>query len=116
MLRTYLDAEVTVGSIIIWDAEDCRWYLPPSHHSPFTQPGASMAARKVYDVSPDGNGWKVQQRNGNYRSNHSTKAAAISTGTTVARANAPSQLVIRRADGTIEDERTYSNDPYPPRG
>ncbi|MFH6681001.1 DUF2188 domain-containing protein [Clavibacter michiganensis] len=34
----------------------------------------------------------------------------------MARANQPSQLIIHQSDGTIEDERTYGNDPFPPRG
>lgn len=37
-------------------------------------------------------------------------------GVNVARANRPSQLLIQRRDGTIEDERTYGDDPYPPKG
>lgn len=48
--------------------------------------------------------------------NFDTKDPAVSYGVTVARKNEPSQLIIKRKDGTIEDERTYGNDPYPPRG
>lgn len=28
----------------------------------------------------------------------------------------PSQVIIHKADGTIEDERTYDADPFPPKG
>jgi len=44
------------------------------------------------------------------------KQDAIDRGVELAKANQPSQLIIKRRDGTIEDERTYGNDPYPPRG
>lgn len=72
-------------------------------------------ARKRYDVSPNGSMWKVTH-SGATLSNHLTKSAAVDAGVTVARANMPSQLIIHRADGTIEDERTYGDDPFPPRG
>jgi hypothetical protein len=49
-------------------------------------------------------------------SNHYTKQAAVDEGRRVAKANAPSQLVIQKADGTIETEHTYEYDPYPPPG
>jgi hypothetical protein len=44
------------------------------------------------------------------------KQDAIDSGRRVAIANQPSQLVVHRADGTIEVEWTYDNDPYPPKG
>ena len=72
-------------------------------------------ARKQYHVSPADNMWKVTH-SGSTLSRHFAKSAAIAAGVTVARNNQPSQLIIRRADGTIEDERTYGNDPFPPRG
>jgi hypothetical protein len=72
-------------------------------------------ARKRYDVVPSGSRWAVTTGGGTL-STHVTKVEAITAGVTVARANQPSQLLIHRADGTIEDERTYENDPYPPRG
>ena len=74
-------------------------------------------ARTVYDVEPSGTQWYVQRR-GTTRADsiHTTKQAAINRGVELARANQPSQLVIRRANGTIEDERTYGGDPFPPRG
>jgi hypothetical protein len=41
---------------------------------------------------------------------------AIRHAAEVARKAKPSQLIIRRRDGTIQDERTYGADPYPPKG
>lgn len=74
-----------------------------------------MATRKRYDVVPSGTNWAVTHQ-GATLSSHILKTDAIDAGVKVARANTPSQLVIHRADGTIEDERTYENDPFPPRG
>ncbi|EHU4917199.1 DUF2188 domain-containing protein [Vibrio vulnificus] len=37
-------------------------------------------------------------------------------GVDIAKRNIPSQLTIKKKDGQIEDERTYGNDPYPPKG
>jgi hypothetical protein len=72
-------------------------------------------ARKVYHVVPNGTNWQVKH-NGQVFSNHILKSAAIESGRQVAIANQPSQLVIHKADGTIETEYTYGNDPYPPVG
>lgn len=74
-----------------------------------------MATRKLYFVSPDGGNWKVTHQ-GQTLSRHVIKSTAVDAGVKVARANAPSSLRIMRANGTIEDERTYGNDPFPPRG
>ncbi|MDQ4143794.1 MAG: DUF2188 domain-containing protein [Actinomycetota bacterium] len=37
-------------------------------------------------------------------------------GQSAAKANQPSQLVVHRANGTIEYQYTYGDDPYPPSG
>lgn len=47
---------------------------------------------------------------------HNRKEDAIEAGASMGRANQPSQLLIKQEDGTIEDERTYGSDPYPPAG
>jgi len=72
-------------------------------------------ARKRYDVVPSNGQWNVTS-GGGVLSRHVNKQPAIDAGVSAARANQPSQLVIHRVDGTIEDERTYGDDPYPPRG
>lgn len=72
-------------------------------------------ARKLYVVSPDGTNWQVTHA-GSVLSRHYTKEQAIQSGRSVAVANQPSQLQVRRANGTIEFEWTYGNDPYPPKG
>lgn len=72
-------------------------------------------ARKVYRVVPNGTNWQVKH-NGEVLSNHTLKTSAIAEGQSIAKANQPSQLVIHRADGTIETEYKYGTDPYPPKG
>ncbi len=72
-------------------------------------------ARKRYDVVPAGAKWEVKH-NGAVLSDWHLKTSAIDSGVRVAKANQPSQLLIHRVDGTIEDERTYGDDPFPPRG
>lgn len=69
-------------------------------------------ARKKYWVVP---AWDVKH-NGMVLSHHYLKSDAVDAGAKVAKANKPSQLIIQRADGTIEKEYTYGDDPYPPIG
>lgn len=71
--------------------------------------------RKTYHVVPSGIYWQVKHL-GNVLSTHGLKTLAIEHGRLIAKANGPSQLVIHKADGSIETEYTYGNDPYPPRG
>jgi len=74
-----------------------------------------MTDRLVYWVSPHGDEWKVQRQGSERPANvYTNKAEAIERGVELARKRTPSQLMIQRADGTIEDERTY--DPFPPKG
>jgi hypothetical protein len=72
--------------------------------------------RKVFHVVPQGSSWEVLLVGSDSRSQHDTKEAAVEEGRRTARADQPSQLVIHHSDGTIEDESTYQDDPYPPPG
>lgn len=72
-------------------------------------------ARKRYDVVYKLSQWHVTHASQTV-STHLAKSTAIDAGVALARRNQPSQLVIHRVDGTIEDERTYGDDPFPPRG
>lgn len=74
-----------------------------------------VQGRKQYWVSPSGTWWVITHDHREL-SRHPTKQDAVDAGRRLARANAPSQLLIMRANGTIEDENTYLLDPYPPRG
>ncbi|MGH7510944.1 MAG: DUF2188 domain-containing protein [Gemmatimonadales bacterium] len=71
--------------------------------------------RKRYWVVPYGTNWQVKHE-GRVLSTHVLKSDAIEAGRKVAKANMPSQLTILKQDGTIEEEFTYGNDPYPPVG
>jgi len=74
-----------------------------------------MSTRKQYWVRHETNQWNVKEGT-RVLSTHGAKTDAVTAGVKVASANAPSSLRICRMDGTIEDERTYGDDPYPPRG
>jgi hypothetical protein len=71
--------------------------------------------RKVYRVQHISTNWHVRH-NGSSLSTHALKNEAVSAGQSVAKANAPSQLVVHKLDGTIEYEYTYGDDPFPPKG
>jgi len=71
--------------------------------------------RKGYWVQWLTERWKVRHQ-GQTLSIHVIKDDAIGAGAKVARTNQPSELFICRKDGTIEDRRTYGDDPYPPVG
>lgn len=76
-----------------------------------------MADRVKYDVShrPDGS-WQVKKQGAERASAvFDRKADAIERGRELARSK-QGQLIIRGADGRIQTERTYSHDPFPPKG
>lgn len=75
-----------------------------------------MPDDKVYDVSPCEDGWSVKARGASRASNvFDTKAEAVERGRELTKTQ-DGRLVIRKTDGTIQEERTYRRDPYPPRG
>jgi hypothetical protein len=75
--------------------------------------------RKRYDVVPDGDNWKVQSEGRTVRRFGNMEPAvqdAAARGRAAEERGEKAQVVIRRKDGTIQDERTYGDDPHPPRG
>jgi hypothetical protein len=74
-----------------------------------------VSARKRYDVVYEGGEWRLKHL-GSTLHRGSLKQTVIDFGVREARRNTPSQLLIHRMNGTIEDERTYGDDPFPPRG
>ncbi len=77
-----------------------------------------MPKRVVYHVTPhpDG-GWQVKKRKASEpESRHPTKVLAVARAKELAKACQPSQVIVHRQNGTIEDESTYGADPYPPAG
>lgn len=76
-----------------------------------------MSKRTTYHVTPDGDGWKVQKEGSNRASAQcDTKKEAVNRGRELAQNQTLSQLKIHKQDGTIQEERTYGKDPYPPKG
>lgn len=72
-------------------------------------------ARKVYRVLPHEGDWVVQL-DGVDLSSHRTKEPAVERARALAELARPSQVVVHRADGTVETESTYGEDPMPPVG
>lgn len=67
-----------------------------------------MHARTVYEIAPDGNDWTVKRRGAERAAaRFEDKQPAIDRGVELCKTSNPSQLVIKRENGTIQDERTY---------
>lgn len=77
-----------------------------------------MTKRKVYHVTHDQQGGWVVKAEGASRSSgkHETKVEAVEQAKDLAKKQALGQVVIHKADGTIQTEHTYGQDPYPPKG
>jgi hypothetical protein len=69
--------------------------------------------RTVYHVVPNGSGkaWVVSQENGGYKQEFRTKDEAVQTAKDMARDQEPSQVKVHSADGNMEYESTYGQDP-----
>ncbi|MCA1727070.1 MAG: DUF2188 domain-containing protein, partial [Actinobacteria bacterium] len=66
--------------------------------------------RKRYDVMPDGNSWMIKL-DGRTVGAFDNKDDAIEFAAKEASQNEPSQVMVRRRDGTFQEERTYGDDP-----
>jgi hypothetical protein len=73
--------------------------------------------RTVYRVQPgtDAGLWKLS-KNGLEIADFGLQKRAIDRGREMARGDQPSQLFVHGMDRKIEDEATYQEDPFPPRG
>lgn len=65
---------------------------------------------RVYEVLPDrvSNAWRLQRRGSSEMRRFTTRMEAIDRGTACCREMRPSQLVVRAADGRIQEQRMYS--------
>jgi hypothetical protein len=72
-------------------------------------------SRNVYWVLSEKGSWRVTEE-GRELSQHENKEDAIDAAVRAAQANEPSQVKVQKQDGTWDEERTYGNDPYPPKG
>jgi hypothetical protein len=74
--------------------------------------------RKKYHVTqnPDGT-WKGKAQGGQRASVvGGTKAEVLQRTIEIAKNHDSSQVIIHKRDGKFQEERTYGNDPYPPKG
>lgn len=71
--------------------------------------------RTQFHVVPYKDRWQIQ-REDTAVFELPTKAEAVDKAAAEARLAHPSQVIIHNADGKIADERTYDDDPYPPKG
>ena len=76
-----------------------------------------MAQRTNYDVTHVNGHWQGTKEGAKRASVHAeTIETAIKVTVDLAKKNLPSSVRIHHMDGTIEDERTFMNDPFPPEG
>lgn len=62
----------------------------------------------IYHVTRSGEQWAVELEGSSRASSlHSTKREAVSTARALASERRPSQLVIHRLDGSVQDSHTY---------
>ena len=66
--------------------------------------------RTKIEVAPGDAGWIVTRAGFGRDSTHVTKDAATKRAVKLAREKQPSELVIRRADGSEQETRTYGSD------
>lgn len=72
---------------------------------------ASRNGRSVYHVLPTDEGWQLKGSGAERAvSNHPTKKEALSAGRELAHSKVPSQLVVHKSDGTIQESWTYESD------
>lgn len=67
--------------------------------------------RTTFEVAPGEQGWTVTRKGFARDSTHATKDAAIKRAVRLAHARKPSELVIQRLDGSIQETRYYGSDP-----
>lgn len=72
---------------------------------------ASSDGRSVYHVLPATEGWQLKGAGADRAvSNHATKKEALTAGRELAHSKVPSQLVVHKSDGTIQESWTYDSD------
>lgn len=70
-----------------------------------------MIKRTTFEVAPDEHGWTVTRVGFSRDSTHMTKDAAVRKAVKLAKSRAPSELVIHRQDGSVQETRYYGSDP-----
>lgn len=72
-----------------------------------------MPRKSLHVVPNGGNGWNVKQQ-GKVVAHTDTKKQALVEGTAHAKKQG-AELVIHKADGTIQNSNSFGNDPNPPK-
>jgi hypothetical protein len=73
--------------------------------------------RIAIHVVPQDGQWLVKiESNDKSEARYETKPEAVRVAVEMARRSQPSQVKIHKRDGTFQEERTYGDDPFPPRG
>jgi len=67
--------------------------------------------RITFEVAPVTGGWAVTRHGFARDSTHARKEAAVRRAVKLARARQPSELIIRRLDGSIQETRVYGQAP-----
>jgi hypothetical protein len=76
-----------------------------------------MTKRKTYHVVPAGDDWKVEAAQAKRAAGvFENKDEAVKRAIELAKAQELGQVIIHKRDGTIQEERTYGADPFPPKG
>ncbi len=77
-----------------------------------------MPRTRIHVTHDRDGGWNVKKEGAEKASAHrDTKAEAIDRARDLAKNAGPSQVIIHKEDGTIQEERTYGGgDPFPPPG
>ncbi|QEC53608.1 uncharacterized protein DUF2188 [Anseongella ginsenosidimutans] len=76
-----------------------------------------MAKRKTYHVTKTEEGWQGMLENGKRASvTGNTKEETLGKTIDLAKKQGNSSIIVHKQDGKIQEERTYGNDPYPPKG
>ena len=73
-----------------------------------------MAERKVYHVAPSQGreGWDIKEEGREKpESHHMRKREAVTFARKMAKAAPLAQVIIHKADGSVEEERSYGKDP-----
>jgi hypothetical protein len=75
-------------------------------------------SRKVYHVVPRSDGSWAGEGEGAKRASvvGETKAEVLERTIEIAKEHPLSQVIIHKENGEIQSERTYGEDPYPPKG
>lgn len=83
-------------------------------------PKRASAKRVRFEVLPDAEGgWSVTRDRvviGWQRLKAKAVAYGVDRAQAVWKAGTPASLRIKRADGAYQEERTYGEDPFPPKG